>query len=409
MLTIGNQVPRGFVYKIASRCNIACSYCYMYFRGDNKALDEDKTVSVPTHSLFLKRLKSHILANSLDSFTISLHGGEPLLVGKRKFKSIVQDFVNLGKELNVSVNLKLQTNGLLIDEEWLDILYQYDIHFGISVDGDKETNDKYRKDFSGKGTFDRIMKAFEIVRSYLTLKPDLPFVGAILVINPKVEPTHLFKFLKDELKLTTFNILLPDCDHDTFEKFNDFTIEDVERFLIKFFDCWYPYRNEITVSYFNDTIKSIFGLRVSTEGIGMTPSNTVVISTNGNIESHDVLRINNSKKESQTLDLFNNEIIEIQDDKFFKLSTDLSHLTKKEVKCSTCPIKYICGGGFIAHRHSSSNGYLNHSVYCDALFGFINHVYFKLATDLLTNNSLQFKEKNYAQQQLQEIGGSVVN
>ena len=67
--------------KVASRCNIDCSYCY-WFR-DAAVYDKPKLMSSEVLLQLLRRIEEHVTTHSLIDFPIILHGGEPLLWGIR--------------------------------------------------------------------------------------------------------------------------------------------------------------------------------------------------------------------------------------------------------------------------------------------------------------------------------------
>jgi uncharacterized protein len=74
--------------KVASRCNIDCSYCY-WFR-DAAVYDKPKLMSADVLQRLLQRIEEHIAQNSLIDFPIILHGGEPLLWGVENFHRIAE-------------------------------------------------------------------------------------------------------------------------------------------------------------------------------------------------------------------------------------------------------------------------------------------------------------------------------
>ena len=74
--------------KVASRCNIDCSYCY-WFR-DAAVYDKPKLMSAEVLLQLLRRIEEHVTAHSLIDFPIILHGGEPLLWGTDNFHLIAR-------------------------------------------------------------------------------------------------------------------------------------------------------------------------------------------------------------------------------------------------------------------------------------------------------------------------------
>ena len=71
--------------KVATRCNIDCSYCY-WFR-DAAVYDKPKLMSAEVLQQLLRRIEEHVAEHRLADFPIILHGGEPLAVGGREFSS----------------------------------------------------------------------------------------------------------------------------------------------------------------------------------------------------------------------------------------------------------------------------------------------------------------------------------
>ena len=65
--------------KVATRCNIDCSYCY-WFR-DASVYDKPKLMSDDVLQRLLQRIEEHVAKHALADFPIILHGGEPLLWG----------------------------------------------------------------------------------------------------------------------------------------------------------------------------------------------------------------------------------------------------------------------------------------------------------------------------------------
>ena len=79
-ITFPDQPISQLLVKVASRCNIDCSYCY-WFR-DAAVYDKPKLMSADVLHRLLQRIEEHVAKNSLIDFPIILHGGEPLLWGE---------------------------------------------------------------------------------------------------------------------------------------------------------------------------------------------------------------------------------------------------------------------------------------------------------------------------------------
>ena len=140
----------GFVIKISSRCNLNCSYCYEYNMGDDSWKSMPKTMSIETMSKVMDRIKEHSLKHDFNNISISLHGGEPLLVGIDKFK----DYISVIKSNldGYRYTIGMQTNATLIDQEFLNYFEENEIYVGLSYDGPPKVNDLNRYYHNGKGS-----------------------------------------------------------------------------------------------------------------------------------------------------------------------------------------------------------------------------------------------------------------
>lgn len=156
------------IVKLTTNCNLACSYCS---EGDKIPQNLDMKV--------LRKLIDNI-PELLDkykqnSITLLWHGGEPLLVGKAYLVEAMDYAVE--KLNNYKLQFAVQTNGTLIDKEWIEIFKRFDVGVGISLDGYKEIHDVNRKDKSGKPTFDKIMANISLLQN------NGINVGTLMVLN----------------------------------------------------------------------------------------------------------------------------------------------------------------------------------------------------------------------------------
>ena len=103
--------------KVASRCNLDCSYCYIYHMGDDSWRDQPKRLSQDTQDLICAELGA-LRRSQGRPFSVVLHGGEPLLLGARRLDSLLGQ---LRQNLDAACGLSLQTNGVLISRAVLDI------------------------------------------------------------------------------------------------------------------------------------------------------------------------------------------------------------------------------------------------------------------------------------------------
>jgi uncharacterized protein len=72
---------RQFIVKLHSRCNLSCSYCYVYHHVDQSWRDRPRVMSGDTLAATAQRIGEHAGRHALDGLVVVLHGGEPLLAG----------------------------------------------------------------------------------------------------------------------------------------------------------------------------------------------------------------------------------------------------------------------------------------------------------------------------------------
>ena len=101
------------VLKLASHCNLNCTYCYVYNHEDHGFRQRPKFLSVEVYEALLQRMSEYSKTRADHRWTISFHGGEPTLVGLDRFRRIVaRGREALGDHLE---SITLQTNATLID------------------------------------------------------------------------------------------------------------------------------------------------------------------------------------------------------------------------------------------------------------------------------------------------------
>ncbi len=156
------------IVKPTHQCNFSCRYCY----------NEDQRLPIMKFSTLKNLLdKSFEYAKnkSFKGVNFIWHGGEPLLCGIDFYKKII----NLEKRNKSSIPYKnsIQTNGSLINEEWVNFFQKYNIEVSVSLDGPREHHNKTRIFSDGTGTFDKVMEGINFLR-----EKNIKF-GVVLVIT----------------------------------------------------------------------------------------------------------------------------------------------------------------------------------------------------------------------------------
>ena len=277
---------REFVFKIHSRCNLSCEYCYIYKMADQSWRSQPKRVSRKTVDYFTHRLSSHVRENSLPSVRVVLHGGEPLTAGEVPIEYIVG---TLRTSVEARVDISLQTNGMLLDPAYLKLFDQLDVHVGVSLDGDKDAHDRHRRQANGRKSYASVIRGIE----YLVSPPFRHLFGGLLcTIDPCNDPVETYEALA-QFRPPTVDFLLP---HGNWSSPPPGRITGSKEspygdWLIRIFDHWYSTPEPVTnVRLFIDIIKLLLGGISTSEEVGLSPSGVVVIETDGSIEQSDILK-----------------------------------------------------------------------------------------------------------------------
>ena len=140
-------------------CNMDCGYCF--YSRKAAIFDGDR------HRMDLKKARYMVFQAMRSSEGRRIHfawqGGEPTLMGIGFFREVMEtmeafppaDYGNL-----------LQTNGLLLDDEWARFLTAKDFLVGLSIDGAEHVHDRYRVDKAGRGTWSRARDAALLLKDH---------------------------------------------------------------------------------------------------------------------------------------------------------------------------------------------------------------------------------------------------
>jgi uncharacterized protein len=119
-------------------------------------------------------------------------GGEPTLSGLDFYKRVVELQKPFARTKTITNSL--QTNGTLLNDEWCRFLKQHDFMVGISIDGPKEIHDRYRRDRTGKGTFDQAMRGLRLLQKH---KVGYNVLASVARETAK-RPLDVYRFLREQ-------------------------------------------------------------------------------------------------------------------------------------------------------------------------------------------------------------------
>ncbi|SMO94679.1 radical SAM protein [Paracoccus laeviglucosivorans] len=361
------------IIKVAERCNIACTYCYFFFGGDDSHKHHPPYLTADAASeieAFLERVTAD---GAVENLMIYFHGGEPMMAPKPIIGRIARAASQLAETGKVAeVGLSMQTNGMLVNEAWIRFCTEHGIGVGVSLDGDKAANDLHRIDKNRRGTYDRAVQGFRRLSggndNGVDLKP-----GLLSVIDPQGDGAARLDHFVDQIGAERMNFLSPDGGHD--KDIGQAQIAGIENFMLGVFRAWVRRADgNLRVRFIKDVLDTLLsdeGARTCTAS-AQRMSRILTVSSDGMLSAEDTAR---------TLDARFRDIGHVRDfDHVAQIFStpalaEMQHaaLTAPEA-CQSCPWWGACRGGTFTNRYSARDGFDNPSVYCDALKGFFEEV-----------------------------------
>ncbi|GGL38233.1 FxsB family cyclophane-forming radical SAM/SPASM peptide maturase [Planomonospora parontospora] len=369
---------RQFVLKIHSRCDLACTYCYMYEMADTSWRGRPKRMAPETFAAAAARIAEHARAHDLDQVEVVLHGGEPLLAGREAIRDLVTR-VRSAVGGGTAVRVTLQTNATLLDRGYLGLFDELGVRVGVSLDGDEAMHDRSRRRANGQGSHAAVVKALALLTSpaYRHL-----FGGLLCTVDLRNDPLGAYEALL-AFDPPAVDFLLPHGNWSAPPPGRDPRADATPYadWLIPVFDRWYRSpRRSTRVRLFGEIIHLLLGGASSSEAVGLSPAAMVVVETDGGIEQSDFLKSAYQGAPETGLHVARDSF----DDVLLLPAVAARQIGELALSaaCRRCPVGRVCGGGLYAHRYREGSGFANPSVYCPDLLRLIEHVRRTVEADL---------------------------
>lgn len=361
-----------------AKCNIDCKYCF--YHEKQSLYPQRKQHWKMSEETLEEYVKQHIAAQHSHPVTFSWQGGEPLLLGLPFFKRVVELCQRYGQ--GVKITHTLQTNGILLNEEWATFLAQHRFMVGLSVDGPETLHDRYRISHSGKGSHRFVMKALSLLHRFQVDFNTLTVVGhhnvahagevyeflrhsgsrymqfIPLVERVSTEANPRLKLVTpDERKARLAPWSVPSKQYGEFlsQVFDIWIRRDIGQIAVQMFDvaiaAWT--RQPAVLCVHAETCGHAFALEANGDLYNcdhyVYPQHLL-----GNIHHGSIDAINNSEAAMA-----------------FGLAKKLT-LTDD---CKVCQFRFACQGGCPKHRFSrSSSGTAGHNYLCAGYQHFFKHI-----------------------------------
>lgn len=358
---------RQFVIKVHSRCNLACDHCYVYEHADQSWRDRPLVMSDDMMRQTALRIAEHCQIHALPLVHVIFHGGEPLLAGRDRLRRMTRLLRDLTPE-GCEVDLRIQTNGVLLDDAFCAQFVADDVKVGVSVDGNRQAHDRHRIFGTGRSSYDAVVTAVRRLgqRSFRSA-----FGGILCTIDRRNDPIETYEALV-ALDPPQIEFLLP---HATWDQPPARGAPDdpvYADWLIAVYDRWRAQRQPVPIRLFESILRLQAGEGSLTEALGTGAVDLVVIETDGAIEQADSLKIAYDHAPATGFDVERHGFDDVQSHPGFAArSGGMESLCRT---CRRCEAVKVCGGGLYAHRYRAESGFRNPSVYCVDLLKLIAYV-----------------------------------
>lgn len=352
---MGDKMPpiNALIKPASSSCNLQCKYCFYNDVSENR---EEKNYGLMSYET-LEILVRKILKYGDNIVGFAFQGGEPTLAGLDFYKNLIniQEKYNIKK---VSINNAIQTNGMIIDDEWAEFLAKNNFLIGLSLDGPKDIHDLNRTDIKGTGSHSRVQKTIESLNKY-------GVEYNILCVVTKSVARHVRKvysyYNKNQFKYLQFIPCLDELGMEAGKNLYSLTPEIYGEFLKKLFDLWYEDFTKgkiISIRMFDNIIQMLMGFHPEACDMRGQCSNNLVIEADGSAYPCDFYVIDDYRMGN----IVNYEIEDLFKGKKSKAFVEISKL--KSGNCSTCKFVYLCRGGCRRHYEPIDDNKLNENYFC---------------------------------------------
>jgi uncharacterized protein len=175
---------------VGAICNLACAYCF-YLEKEHLYPNSSMRMSDEVLEAYIRQL---LASQGASEISISWQGGEPTLMGLDFYKRSIE-LAKRYRKPDQRISYSLQTNGTKLDEAWCRFFKQHNFLIGISIDGPREIHNTYRLSRGGGGSFDQVLRGWELLQKYHV---DTNILCTVHAANGH-RPLDVYRFFRDEL------------------------------------------------------------------------------------------------------------------------------------------------------------------------------------------------------------------
>jgi len=337
----------------SGNCNMRCAYCFYGDIVERRDVPSYGMMDLPT----LENVVRKSLRYAEGECTIAFQGGEPTLAGLDFYKNLIE-MQNKHNVNGVTIHNAIQTNGLLLDENWVSFLTRHDFLVGLSVDGIKSVHDSLRHDRSGKETYGRVRDAAALMDRYHTQYNILTVVTAQIACRAR---KVYQQYKKNGWRYMQFIPCLDPFEEERGRHTYSLSPQLYAEFLKELFDQWYNdvSRGEfVSIRYFDNLVGMLRGYPPESCGMGGVCSIQYVVEADGGVYPCDFYVTDAYRIGDLNTDGFEEIDQRRKDIGFIEDSYDSAKA------CASCPWHPLCRGGCRRDRDTPEG--IGRNYYCDA-------------------------------------------
>lgn len=337
----------------SSNCNMRCSYCFYADEAMNRSVYSFGMMTEQT----LEEVVRKAIAFAEGSLHIGFQGGEPTLRGLPFFR-LCASLVRKYNDKGLRVSFAMQTNGILLDEEWAEFLREEHFLVGLSLDGTQAIHDRMRKDANRHGTFERVLAAADLLKRYKVDFNVLTVVTAHAAKN--IDRIYSF-FRKNELLYQQYIPCLDPLGEPRGLADYSLTPALYARFMKDLFDLWYDdvlHGRFIYIRHLENLLGIVSGHRPEHCGMLGRCSMQSVIEADGSVYPCDFYVLDSYKLGNLTTDDYPQIMERLEKSMFIQESLFVSP------ECRSCQWARVCRGG--CRRDRDAGGKIALNYFCSA-------------------------------------------
>ena len=243
------------------------------------------------------------------------------------------------------LDLRIHTNGVLLDEQFCELFAENGVKVGISVDGDRAANDRHRRYADGRSSYDKVIRAIRLLRDG-RFRP--LYAGLLCTIDVANDPLVVYDSLMD-LRPPRIDFLLPHATWDHPPVRTPASDSEYADWMIAIFDRWLADGRPTRIRTFDSILSTLRGGPSYTEALGFGPAALAVVETDGSYEQVDSLKAAFDGAPETGMNVFDHAIDAVA--RHPGIVARQEGVTALSRVCQECPVVSSCGGGLYTHSY----------------------------------------------------------